>query len=31
VTEARCLACHKPLTGTDYIFTWDALKKAAGG
>jgi cytochrome c553 len=31
ITEGRCLACHKPLTGTDYIFTWDALKKAAGG
>lgn len=31
LTEARCLACHKPLTETDYLFTWDALKKAAGG
>ena len=31
LTEGRCLACHKPLTGTDYLFTFDALKKAAGG
>ena len=31
ITEGRCLACHKPLTGTDYIFTWEPLKKAAGG
>ena len=31
ITEARCLACHQPLTETDYIFTWEQLKKAAGG
>ena len=27
--EAPCLACHKPLTETDYTFTYDALKASA--
>jgi cytochrome c553 len=29
VVEAQCLACHKPLTETDYTFTLQALKEAA--
>jgi cytochrome c553 len=29
VNEAQCLACHKPLTETDYTFTLDPLKEAA--
>jgi cytochrome c553 len=28
--EAPCLACHKPLEETDYVFTYDALKAGAG-
>ena len=28
--EAPCLACHKPLEETDYVFTSDALEAAAG-
>ncbi len=27
--EAPCLACHKPLTDTDYVFTLEALQAAA--
>jgi cytochrome c553 len=30
VNEAQCLACHKPLTETDYVFTFDPLKEIAG-
>jgi Cytochrome P460 len=26
-----CFACHKPLTEADYLFSFDALKQAAGG
>jgi hypothetical protein len=26
-----CFACHKPLAGADYLFSFDALKQAAGG
>jgi hypothetical protein len=26
-----CFACHKPLAEADYLFSFDALKKAAGG
>ena len=29
VNEAPCLACHKPLTETDYVFTVDALQAFA--
>ena len=29
VNEAQCLACHKPLTETDYTFTLEELEKAA--
>jgi cytochrome c553 len=29
VNEAPCLACHKPLTETDYIFTLEALQSSA--
>jgi cytochrome c553 len=28
--EAPCLACHRPLEETDYVFTYGALKAAAG-
>jgi cytochrome c553 len=31
LNEGRCLACHKPLSGDDYLFTLDIMKKAAGG
>jgi hypothetical protein len=26
-----CFACHKPLAEADYLFSFDALKQAAGG
>jgi cytochrome c553 len=29
LNEAPCLACHKPLTDTDYSFTYDTLKSFA--
>ena len=29
VNEAQCLACHKPLTETDYVFTLEPLKEVA--
>ena len=29
VNEAQCLACHKPLTATDYVFVVEPLKEAA--
>jgi cytochrome c553 len=29
VNEAPCLACHKPLTATDYTFTFETLQQAA--
>lgn len=29
VNEAQCLACHKPLTDTDYTFTFERLKEVA--
>jgi cytochrome c553 len=29
VNEAQCLACHKPLTKTDYVFTLEPLKEVA--
>jgi cytochrome c553 len=31
VNEASCLACHKPLAETDYVFTYDTLEAAAPG
>jgi cytochrome c553 len=30
VNEAQCLACHKPLTESDYTFTLATLQEAAG-
>ncbi len=29
VNQAKCLACHKPLTETDYVFSLPALREAA--
>lgn len=29
LNEAKCLACHKPLTGQDYVFSIEALKQKA--
>ena len=29
VNEAKCLACHKPLTATDYVFSLEALQETA--
>ena len=29
VNEGECLACHKPLTETDYVFTVEPLKEVA--
>lgn len=29
VNEAQCLACHKPLTATDYVFTAEPLEEVA--
>jgi cytochrome c553 len=29
VNEAPCLACHKPLTASDYVFTLEPLKQVA--
>ena len=29
LNEAKCLACHKPLTGQDYVFSIEALKEKA--
>jgi hypothetical protein len=29
VNEAQCLACHKPLTASDYAFTVEPLKEIA--
>jgi cytochrome c553 len=29
VNEGQCLACHKPLTETDYVFTLEPLKEVA--
>ncbi len=31
INEAKCLACHKPLDGQDYVFSIDALKEKASG
>lgn len=29
LNEAKCLACHKPLTGQDYVFSIEPLKEKA--
>jgi cytochrome c553 len=29
--HAACLACHSPLAGQSYLFTWPDLRKAAAG
>jgi hypothetical protein len=30
LNQAPCLACHKPQEANSYVFTLDALRKAAG-